>query len=73
MEKTVGRILFLFQMIINFLILRNEGIAWIVIELWNLGENVTLNNLPNYLDFKAKEFVIAVFYKFFSFLLFIVI
>ena len=36
---------------------RNEGLSWIIIALWNLGEQVTERELPDFLDQKGKEFL----------------
>lgn len=37
---------------------RNTGIAWLVDSLANAGEEVRDEHLPNFLDTKAREFVL---------------
>ena len=39
---------------------RNNGLTWIVLELWKIGENIYLQHLPKFLDQKGKEFILSV-------------
>ncbi len=39
---------------------RQEGLSWIVKEIWALGRNVNLTKLPPYLDGKAVEYLFTV-------------
>ncbi len=39
---------------------RQEGLVWIVKEIWRLGRNVNLTRLPTYLDESAVEFLFSV-------------
>ncbi|OMJ80070.1 hypothetical protein SteCoe_19760 [Stentor coeruleus] len=41
----------------------NEGIQWIVIALWNIGETVSVENFPSYLDGDAIHFILFVAQK----------
>ena len=36
---------------------RNEGLAWIVYEILNLGKNVLMSYIPKYLDEKCVKFI----------------
>lgn len=36
---------------------RNEGLIWIIKAIWNLGKNVPMQFIPNFLDFKSIEFL----------------
>jgi len=49
----------------------DEGISWIVRNLWAIGYEVKIGNLPEFLDAKAKEFILNVngINKFYYFLL----
>lgn len=37
---------------------RNKGLEWIIHMLWNLGQKVLYINLPDFLDKKAKIFLV---------------
>lgn len=37
---------------------REAGIAWTILEIWKLGEKVEETHLPDFLDQKAKAFVL---------------
>lgn len=39
---------------------RNEGVSWIIRILWNFGENIQEKELPDFLDSKAKQFLLEV-------------
>ena len=39
---------------------RDFGLSWLVRFHWNLGHNVFEENLPDFLDPKAKEFILKV-------------
>jgi hypothetical protein len=36
---------------------RNEGLIWIIKAMWGLGQNVPMQFIPNFLDFKSIEFL----------------
>ncbi len=38
---------------------RHEGLAWIIKAIWNLGCNVIISYLPNFLDEKAIEYLFS--------------
>jgi hypothetical protein len=37
---------------------RKTGISWTVLEIWKLGEKVEEAHLPDFLDQKAKGFIL---------------
>ncbi len=39
---------------------RNTGLSWLIKKLWQLGEKISEEHLPDYLDQRAKEFLIFV-------------
>lgn len=53
----------LFEVLSIGLDCRSEGIIWIIEKLWTLGEKVYENHLPQFLDNKAKDFLISVYLK----------
>ena len=42
---------------------RSEGLVWIIKSIWNLGENVIMSYLPNYLDEKCIKFLFHIAHK----------
>lgn len=42
---------------------RTEGLVWIIKSIWNLGENVILSYMPNYLDEKCIDFLFSIAHK----------
>ena len=36
---------------------RNEGLTWIIKAIWDLGKNVPMQYIPNFLDFKSIKFL----------------
>ena len=47
--------------LINFNNFRKEGLGWLIKLCWNLGETINEHALPDFLDVKAKEFLLMVF------------
>lgn len=39
---------------------RNVGVSWVIEVLWSLGEKINENDLPEFLDSKAKQFLFEV-------------
>lgn len=39
---------------------RNTGLSWLLKKLWQLGEKIAEEHLPDYLDQRSKEFLIFV-------------
>lgn len=39
---------------------RNEGLVWLIKKCLSNGEKIDENNLPDFLDTKAKEFLLQV-------------
>lgn len=50
--------MFLYEILRIGLDCRNEGISWVIRVLWGYGEKVNLDQLPKFLDQKAKEFLL---------------
>ena len=42
---------------------RKDGLSWVIIEIWNLNENVNMNFLPNFFDEKAIEYLFNISQK----------
>lgn len=42
---------------------RNEGLVWIIKSIWNLGENVIISYMPDYLDEKCIDFLFSIAHK----------
>jgi hypothetical protein len=42
---------------------RGEGLVWIIKSIWNLGENVNISYMPNYLDEKCIDFLFSIAHK----------
>ena len=42
---------------------RKEGLSWVIIEIWNLNENVNMNFLPNFFDEKSIEYLFNISQK----------
>lgn len=40
--------------------IRKTGLVWLIKKCWSLGENITEQNLPDYMDSKAKDFLLMV-------------
>jgi len=47
---------------------RSEGLVWIIKSIWNLGEDVIMTYLPNYLDEKCINFLFYIAHKDFELL-----
>ncbi len=45
---------------------RQEGLVWIIKAIWNLGHNVIMYYMPNYLDETAIDFLFSVSHKEFA-------
>lgn len=43
---------------------RKEGLSWIIRAIWNLGEDVNMRYLPNFLDEKAIDFLFSIARKY---------
>ena len=39
---------------------RKEGLVWIIKAIWNLGSNVIISFLPNFLDEECIKFIFKV-------------
>ena len=37
--------------------IKNEGLIWIIKAMWNIGKNVPMQFIPNFLDFKSIDFL----------------
>jgi len=42
---------------------RNEGLIWIIKAIWGLGQNVPMQFIPTFLDFKSIEFLFKLAHK----------
>jgi len=42
---------------------RQEGLVWIIKSIWNLGHNVIMSYMPNYLDEKSIDFLFSIAHK----------
>lgn len=42
---------------------RQEGLLWIIKCIWNLGQNVIMSYMPNYLDEKGIDFIFTIAHK----------
>lgn len=42
---------------------RNEGLVWIIKSIWNLGENVIMSYMPDYLDEICIDFLFSIAHK----------
>jgi len=42
---------------------RQEGLVWIIKSIWNLGHNVIMSYMPNYLDEKCIDFLFSIAHK----------
>ena len=42
---------------------RQEGLVWIIKSIWNLGHNVIMSYMPNYLDEKCVDFLFSIAHK----------
>lgn len=45
---------------------RQEGLIWIIKAIWNLGHNVIMYYMPNFLDEKAIDFLFSIAHKEFA-------
>ena len=45
---------------------RQEGLIWVIKAIWNLGHNVIMYYMPNYLDEKAISFLFSIAHKEFA-------
>ena len=52
--------IFLFELLQYAKDIRNTGVSWIIRAIWNIGEKVYNNHLPDYFDIKAKEYLFQV-------------
>lgn len=43
---------------------RKEGLSWIIRAIWNLGEDVNMRYIPNFLDEKAIDFLFLIARKY---------
>lgn len=59
-ELNLSRKVFLFEILKYGKDCRDEGLTWIIRSIWNLGEKVYENQLPKFLDDKAKQFLLNV-------------
>ena len=42
---------------------RSEGLVWIIKAIWNLGNNVIMSYMPDYLDTKGIDFIFSIAHK----------
>ncbi len=42
---------------------RQEGLVWIIKSIWNLGHNVIMSYMPDYLDEKSVDFLFSIAHK----------
>lgn len=42
---------------------RQEGLVWLIKAIWNLGHNVIMSYMPNYLDEKSIDFFFSIAHK----------
>lgn len=45
---------------------RQEGLVWVIKAIWNLGHNVIMYYMPNYLDEKSIDFLFSIAHKEFA-------
>ena len=45
------------------LLLREDGLSWIILMLSKLGKCTSEQDLPDFLDSKAKNYISSVFFK----------
>ena len=44
---------------------RKEGLHWVIQAIWDIGEEVNLNYIPNFLDIKAVHYLFYIAQKYY--------
>ena len=57
-QNVKTKVIFLFELLAYAKDVRNTGLSWIIRSIWNIGEKVYNNHLPDYFDLKAKDFLL---------------